>query len=57
MMFHHDLNAEAPIHRAFFQQMMSVEPEAKAPVVPVVVVFLVFQRSFIQSIASAGMKD
>jgi len=38
MMFHHDLNAEAPIHRAFFQQMLSVEPEAQAPVVPVVIV-------------------
>lgn len=38
MMFHHDLNEPAPIHRAFFEKMMSVEPEAQAPVVPVVIV-------------------
>jgi pimeloyl-ACP methyl ester carboxylesterase len=29
--FNHALNAEAPIHRAFFEQMRSVRPEADPP--------------------------
>ena len=38
MVFNYDVNGEAPIHRAFFDQMKTVEPEAHAPAVPVVVV-------------------
>jgi alpha-beta hydrolase superfamily lysophospholipase len=38
MMFNHARNAQAPIHRAFFEQMAAVKPEAEAPKVPVSIV-------------------
>ena len=36
--FNYERNADAPIHRAFFDAMNSVEPEAEAPSVPVTVI-------------------
>jgi pimeloyl-ACP methyl ester carboxylesterase len=36
--FNYERNAQAPIHRAFFDGMNRVEPEAETPVVPVTVI-------------------
>ena len=36
--FHHARNGEASIHRAFFDEMNGVQPEASAPAVPVSIV-------------------
>lgn len=36
--FHHATNEEAPIHRAFFDEMNEVQPESKTPPVPVSIV-------------------
>jgi pimeloyl-ACP methyl ester carboxylesterase len=35
--FNHARNAQAPIHRAFFESMASIHPEREAPVVPVTI--------------------
>lgn len=35
---HHAINEEAPIHRAFFDEMNEVQPESKTPPVPVSIV-------------------
>jgi len=36
--FNYEANGQAAIHRAFFEQMKNVEPEAAAPAAPVVVI-------------------
>jgi len=36
--FNHARNAEAPIHRAFFEQLTRIRPESAAPVTPVSIV-------------------